>query len=780
MNNRRLLPFQGWRLGLTQVMIVFSLVVLVLRLGELQFVQGDQFTEDAAENRLQTVLQPAPRGVILDRFGTALARNDPAYNVTIIPADLPDEPADIFDVYNRVSALVDVPATRAIADAAGRTLERSLEEMVEEGRGIAPFRPVVVATDVSFEAAGQILEQAQMLPGVDVEVASVREYPTGVVTSHIIGYLGPIGPEEELRLRELGYNPAFDRIGYAGIEAYFEDDLAGERGQELWVVDVAGERLSLIEETPRQAGLSVQLTLDLELQQAAQDALVREINIVNTEEQRLVTQQGVVIAMNPSNGQILALVSWPTYDNSRFARNIDAPYYFTQLEDELRPLVNQSISSLYPPGSVWKLVTAVGVLEEGVIDPYDTLFCPGKLALPNAYAPRDESRDQTFVCWKRDGHGSLNLLQGIAQSCDVYFYQVGGGNDKNVSSDTLRPGGLGIFDLYRWATAFGIGSELGIELPGELAGRMPESQWKRRNYGESWSTGDTYNAAFGQGYVTVTPLQLASAVAAIANGGTLYQPTIVQNLQDANGNIQVEFEPRIARTIVPQPGEDIVLLLQEDMLIQGANSLACRCEESSEWYDEALCNPADYRASVDLDPNLDDDITNLVDYRVNVPYNYPFNAGICDELEFESLKRESEFDYGHPYHPPFATYESVNGESSIELVETGMREVVVSGTSSLKAMESLNVNAPPLTGINEAGKTGTAEYCDNIAFPKGLCVPGQWPSHGWYVGYAPYENPEILVIAFVYNGGEGAAVATPIVREVMRAYFDLKNQRGVQ
>ncbi len=775
MNDRRILPFQGWRLIFFQAVVLFSLVVLIIRMADLQFVRGSQFQTDAEENRLQLILKPAPRGAILDRNGVALAKNDPAYNVAITPADLPDNPADVLDVYNRLSALIDVPATRVVADAAGRTTERSLDEMVREGQGIAPYRAVTVATDVPFEVAGQILEQSALLPGVSVQVASVRQYPTGATTAQIVGYLGPIGPEEEKQLRELGYDPAFDRIGYAGIEAYFEDDLAGQRGTETWVVDVAGQQLQLVDEKQREPGLTVQLTIDLELQQAAQEALIRELNTINADAQRLVTQQGVVIAMNPMNGEIMAMVSWPSYDNSRFARAIDGPYYFDQAADPLRPLVNHAIAALYPPGSVWKLVTAVGVLQEGVISPTAQLFDPGQLVLPNTYAPRDPGRSQTFVCWNRKGHGLVSMLKGISQSCDVYFYQVGGGNP-NVSTSTLRAGGLGIYDLYRWATAFGIGSELGVELPGELAGRMPESQWKRRNYGESWSTGDTYNAAFGQGYVTVTPLQLVNAVATIANGGTLYQPTLVKNLQDANGNIIEEFEPHVARTIVPRPGEENVLLMQEDMLINGENSLVCRCEETSEWYDPALCNPDTYVSQYDSDPTPDDvvDEADIVRYRVNVPYNYGFGSGICDQLEFDSLGRESLFQLGHGFFPAFATTDMISW------VQRGMREVVVSGTSSEAAMVSLSSDAMPLPYVNEAGKTGTAEYCDDIAFPKGLCVPGQWPSHGWYVGYAPYENPEIIVIAFIYNGGEGAKVATPVVRDVMNAYFTLKAKRGQQ
>lgn len=759
-NNRRMNPFQGWRLILFQAVVMFSLVVLVIRTADLQFARGEQFVQDAEENRLQVVLQPAPRGAILDRYGVELAKNVPAYNVSITPADLPDDPVDVLEVYNRVSALVDVPATRAIADAAGRTSERSLEEMVREGQGIAPYRAVVVAQDVPYAAMAQLLEQSQLLPGVSVQVASVREYPTGALTSQVIGYLGPIGPDEELRLRELGYDPAFDRIGYAGIERFFEEQMAGQRGTQTWVVDVAGQQLRLVDEEKRQAGQTVQLTLDVELQKAAQEAIIRRINIVNADAQTVITQQGVVIAMNPQNGEILAMVSWPTYDNTRFARNIDGDYYFDQEADPLHPLVNQAIASLYPPGSVWKLITATGAVQEKVIAPTDALFCAGRLLLPNIYAQREQSRSQPFVCWLPKGHDRVDLLKGIAQSCDVYFYQLGCGNPE-VSAATLRPGGLGIFDLYRYASAYGVGSELGVELPGELAGRMPEADWKRRNYGESWSTGDTYNAAFGQGYVTVTPLQLITAVAAIANGGTLYQPTIVRNLQDASGNVEQQFQPRVARTVRLDPGEEPVLLLQEDMLIQGQSSLVCRCEEDSEYYDPASCNPATYTAQYDRDPNPNDQITDIVRYRVNVPYNYTFNAGVCSRLDFENLQRESTQLTDHNYLPPFASAETMGW------IEQGMRQAVLVGTASVADLPYVNV----------AGKTGTAEYCDDIANAKGLCEPGNWPAHAWYVGYAPYENPEVIILAFVYNGDEGSAVAAPVVQEVMDAYFKLKASR---
>lgn len=763
MINRTLLPFQGWRLVFFRAVAVSVLMVLVIRTWQLQFIQGASFRADSDENRFQTLPVQATRGAIYDRYGNALALNDPAFLVTVIPALLPDSREETLEIYNRLSSLVDVPATRASANASGRFDERSIDELVTEGQGIAPYRPVVIAADVEKDIALEILESSPSLQGVDVEARSVRNYPSGISTAQIIGYLGPIPEDQAQELRELGLDPAFDRIGYAGIEAFFQDELAGSNGSETWRVDIAGLREQRTAYEAAVPGLSIRLTLDADLQAFAQQALVRRISAINADEQRLRTQSGVVIAMNPQTGEILAMVSWPTYDNSRFARAIDGEYYLEVAADPLRPLVNHAISSLYPPGSVWKLITAIGVLEEEVIDPFATLTCPGQLTLPNLYAPNDPGASQTFVCWLRSGHGDQNLLDGIANSCDVYFYQVGGGNP-DVSPAILAPNGLGIDNLYRWATAFGVGSQLGIEVLGENAGRMPERDWKRRTYGESWSTGDTYNAAFGQGYLTVTPLQLISATAAIMNDGMMMQPTLIRHFEDAegnivevsdtNGNVIGEFQPRIERTLIePSPGQPWTLLLQEDMLLQKGNSLACRCERDSGYYNEGTCNPDTYISQFDRNP--DPNVEEMVPYQVYVPFGYNWNfSAVCDPLTFERIG-------GSDYVIPVATRESM------EFVQRGMREVVVRGTASTSA----NPAFPPLSYVNEGGKTGTAEYCDDIAFPQGLCIPGRWPSHAWYVGYAPHEDPEIMVIAFLYNAGEGSQRAMPVVREVMDYYF---------
>jgi penicillin-binding protein 2 len=479
--------------------------------------------------------------------------------------------------------------------------------------------------------------------------------------------------------------------------------------------------------------------------------------------------------MNPQTGEILALVSLPTYDNSRFARALDVEYYLDIAEDPYRPLVNNAIKGLYPPGSVWKLITVAGVAEENVIDPNTKLIDQGEIYVPNRYAANDESSAQRFVCWLRTGHGEVDLIQSLAWSCDVYFYQVGGGNPK-LSPQVLKPEGLGINNLFRYASATGIGSELGIELPFEAAGRMPDMEWKRRNEGENWSTGDTYNASFGQGYVTVTPLQLIAQVASIINDGTLHQPTVIHDFLDEEGNVVQPFSPKTIRTINPDlvpNNQPLTLLPLEDMLMKGATSLACICEEDSDYYDGNRCDPEGYRNTVNVssDPFVADDRV----YQVYTPLNYTFNGSICQPIRFPNPRT--------PYTPAFIHSES------LEYVREGMRSAAtIEGGTALKA----NLSGE-LAGIPVAGKTGTAEYCDDIAQPLGLCVAGQWPSHAWYVGYAPYYNTvpdkysdgevydkypsEIVVVAFVYNGGEGSRIALPVVRDIMTGYFNLKKRR---
>lgn len=282
---------------------------------------------------------------------------------------------------------------------------------------------------------------------------------------------------------------------------------------------------------------------------------------------------------------------------------------------------------------------------------------------------------------------------------------------------------------------------------------MPDADWKRRIYGENWSTGDTYNAAFGQGYVNVTPLQLLASIMPIANGGTLYRPTLVREQFDAEGALVVPFEADVLRDIVVETipsDEPIHLLYLEDMIMKGASSLACLCEPTSDFYNVNRCNPDTYRNTVDINP--DPFLETYRDYIVTLPPGYGFRDRFCAPLRFNP-----------DYRPAF------NSREEIALLQQSMRFTVTNGTGKPANL--------PFVAVS--GKTGTAEYCDEIARPLGLCRAGSWPAHAWFTAYAPADDPEILVIAFVYNGGEGSAVALPIVVETLEAYFRLKNQRDL-
>lgn len=791
----RLLPFQGPRLIFFAVAMLGAFAVLIARLYEFQFINYNTFLAAANENAVQKSLVRAARGVVYDRNGVALALNAAAFTIQVVPAELPDDVNATLQVLNQLAALIDVPATRAAADAAGKFTIRSLEELIDEGQRIAPYRAVVVAADVRPEVAYIILENIRQLPGVKVEAVSVRQYPTGTFTAQLIGYLGPIGTEEAEELREQGLNPQFERTGYAGIEAYLNDDLAGVRGELTQVVDVAGLPLRVLERREPQPGKNIRLTIDYELQKVATEILNFQINAINQQARDVVSQSGVVIAMNPQTGEILAMVSLPTYDNSRFARGIDVEYYLRIAGEAFTPLQNHAIQSKYPPGSVWKLISASAVLNEDVIRPESQLFDGGILTIQNRFAANDVVSEQDFVCWLKSGHSQVDLIRGIAWSCDVYFYQVGGGNPE-VSPQTLKPGGLGITALVKYSTAYNIGVDTGIELPAEISARVPDPTWKRRNIGESWSTGDTYNATFGQGYIDVTPLQLLASSAAIANGGTYYQPTIIRTFVDSQGNDLTSFSPKVARTLaLPPDGRPVYLNMREDMYIMGKDSLACTCEPRGDYNNPGRdtyipghldkCTEdfkQNYRGRLRLTPQVPSGVTAQgatdrpigatqgvtdIEYRVNVPYGYQFDGApgrMCDVLRIQENGPTSA-----PYQPPFIRPEY------FQLVEEGMYEAttILGGTA----------RAAQLGFVPVGGKTGTAEYCDEIARPKGLCVPGQWPAHAWYFGYAPYQvgdpsKPEIAIIAFLYNGREGSGNALPVVKRTMYCYFQFKSQRA--
>lgn len=681
------------RLFVFQAVIVASFLIMAARIYQIQFLQRTTYVAQADENRFDTVCVPATRGIVVDRYGKSLAVNVASANVVVTPALLPVDDLDELAVLEHLAGLLRIPLSGELNTVDERGIpQKSLVAMVQEGAGIAPYRGVVVKTDTDYETARIIT--AEQLPGVTIDWVSARDYPTGGLTAHVIGYMGPIPESRAEEYEQQCYVLDRDRIGYDGIEYWFNEELAGIPGRRQVVRDVAGEIVAVLAEEPAQPGYSLQLTIDSELQARAQQHLIDTLENMRQlyTDNAIGFDRGVVIAMNPRTGEVLAMVSWPAYDNQRFARRIDYPYYLQLRDDPHNPLFNQAISSLYPPGSIFKVLTATAVAEERIV-PWDyEIEDPGSIFLENRYYPNEPSQSQKFVCWidkGRDlGHGSVNLIEALAWSCDVYFYKVGGGYTNPENGFEEVPGiGLGIERLGHWMELFGLGSRTGVELAGEIEGTVPSPDWKRRTWGENWSTGDTYNSAFGQGYVLTTPIQMINVMNMIIDDGVLARPTLVREIRDSEGRVVRGFEPDL-----------------NDM-------------------------------------------------------------------------REALREYWPDAHDG-ETYPETLSES-MGLVREGMRQATTMNNSIIEQGTAI-AHQERLPYVQVAGKTGTAEFCDNIAAELERCIPGAWPAHAWYMGYAPYTNPEISVIAFVYNGQEGATVALPIVAAVMDDYYTLKTQRALQ
>jgi penicillin-binding protein 2 len=671
-------PLEGWRVLVFLALLGLIFIVFGFRLFNLQVLQYGDWIGQAEENRTQQISLAPQRGVIYDRNGIILARNIASYNVAVIPALLPDDDGEIIEIELALAELTQVPYSLGSIDdpliPCGDDL--GISQMVDIQFSFSPFKPVFIKCDIPRELALALAEKSADWPGVEVQVEPVRDYPTGDLTSTVIGFLGPIPPQSAEELQEQGFVADRDKVGYGGVELFFDELLLGVPGSRVVETDVAGEILRDIEAPIEpEAGQNIVLTIDTRLQQAAESILTSEINGWNQFLGEIRMTSGVVIAIDPSTGEILAMVSWPSYENNRFARFIPSYYYEQLIADATDPLVNNAAGAELAAGSVFKLVTAVGALNEGVVTPNQIVQTPGLITVQEQYYAGDPGQGREFVDWNREGFGQLDFIGGLANSSNVYFYKLGGGFEEDGID------GLGICRLGTYANALGYGNTTGIELPYETAGLVPSPTWKRINQGENWSTGDTYIASVGQGFDLANPLQVLMSAAVIANDGVMMQPTLLRELVDGQGNILQSFE-------------------------------------------------AKERWDITQDPII-------------AKYANPSGIGACDD-----------------------TGERVTVQPwVIDTVQAGMRAAVDYGTLE-EQFADMSVVA--------AGKTGTAEYCDAVAFNKNLCIPGNWPTHAWTVAYAPYENPEIAVVAFVYNGGEGASVAGPIVRKTIEAYFEIK------
>ncbi len=614
------------RLFLFKFASLVGVGLVVRQLWQLQVVSGSQYRQFADENRLRQSAVKAPRGVMYDRNGVLLVRNVPSYTVAIVPAALPD--AQQKTVFAKLGSLLAMSATKVRT-----TFDKNRVQVGE-------YTPVPIKAQVSTEIAFRIEESHLDLPGVTVVVEPTREYRDGPLVSHIVGYIGRISEEQyEARKNDSQRRyDANDQIGQTGLELIYEDELRGLPGEKLFEVDSSEREVGVVSSVEAQPGHNLVLSLDLELQRAVSDILVKGIK-----------DWGAItgIAMNPNNGQILTMVDLPTYDNNLFARGISERDLNDLLSTPYFPLINKAISSAFPPGSTFKIVSSCGSLQAGVVTPSTIINCPGGMFLPGAYGG-----GAYLKCWA--AHGNQDLVAGLANSCDTYFYHLAGGEPHD------RWPGLGPERLADYCRAFGLGSPSGIDLPGEVGGLVPDPRWKLENIKEQWYRGDTYIMGIGQSFLQVTPLQMLQALSAIANDGTLYRPQLVMEIRDGDGKVVRPFRPEVIREL---------------------------------------------------------------------PVEKQHLAAVREGLRANMLYGKTR--YG-------ADYWGTAWDSEVK-------------------------------GVEIAGKTGTAESVLN--------EKGQYDTHGWFVGYAPYKKPEIAVLVFVQNG-KGPQHAAHLVADIMRYYFKIPAEKA--
>lgn len=754
-----------WRALTFYLVLALGFSLLIFRLFGFQVLEFNTWKARADENRTRTISMQPSRGMIYDRRGFILARNVASFNIIITPANLPDDEADIQEIYRQLSDLTGIPVNQGTLEDAKKFSEcvtgPGIAQWVELGNSLAPYRPVRIDCNVSDDMARTVREKAVDWPGVGIEIQPIRDYPTGSLTSDVIGFLGPIPATDEKSYIDRGFILNRDKVGYSGVEAYFNDNLSGVPGKSVVEVDVAGQVLRNLEPPIKaQSGDNLILTIDTRLQKAAETALIGTIDSLNVKAQRIFISSGAAIAINPKTGEILAMVSYPSYENNRLARFIPAYYYNQLVQDPRKPLLNHAISAEYPPGSVFKLATAVGVINEGIVTPSTVLETPGLLTLKESFSASGLGFEREFVDWiykngeNPGGFGHLDFLHCIAYSSDVCFYKLGGGYKTEV------PEGLDIQRISQYARALGYGQKSGIELLGEARGLVPVDfpQWKRINQGENWSTGDTYIGTIGQGNIGATPLQVLLSAATIANNGKLMQPTLIKEITN-------------------EAGKPLTIWRDNDGdLYRPCDTVDKNGKPVSGWCDTGynISNKIVY--SICKQKNKDEE---LVDgwCGTNEQNNPVFLEGAWQISPFQGghLKWDLTVD------KKIINYQCENSYCTND--DGSTKAITPSAFKDVQEGMRLAVTEHPLGTLSEyfttikvavAGKTGTAEYCDDVARLAKRCDSGKWPAHAWTVAYAPYDDPEIAVVVFAYNGTEGSTTAAPIVEKIMKAYFCLK------
>lgn len=589
-------------------MLIAAIIVLIFSLcgrsAYLQVVRGEHYYALAEGNRIRITALPSLRGVIYDRSGNLLVKNDSSFALGLVPMDLPLDQAERLDFIGRV------------AGEFGFNKEEAVEEL--ESFPWNYNQAVIVKTGIDYEEALRVYLSTSEFPGIEVTTDTRREYlMTEAIPSfsHVLGYIGRINEKEFGVLQEEDYLRG-DKIGKSGLEASHERDLRGWYGKKKIEIDAFGLEKNIISQDERVDGSNLYLAIDADLQNAVEDILIEHL-IQNNK------TKGSVILLDPESGEVLSMVSWPSYDNNLFAEGISQEDYSRLIEDPDKPLYNRSVSGEYPSGSTFKLVVAAAALEEGIITPFTTVFSTGGVQWGSWFFPD----------WKAGGHGVTDVYKALAQSVNTFFYYIGGGFEEFE--------GLGVERITEYAQKFGLGDLLNIDLTGERTGFLPSPEWKKKAKRERWYIGDTYHYAIGQGDILVTPLQVTMWTSVFANGGTLYLPHIVHELEDVVTGKLVKVEPEVMN-------------------------------------------------------------------------------------------------------------EQVVSQENIDVVRLGMRLAVTQGS------------ARRLSGLpfSVAGKTGTAQWSS------------QRDPHAWFTGFAPYNDPEVVITVLVEEGGGGDEVAVPIAYDILLWYFN--------
>ncbi len=503
------------------IIIVFAILVFC-RLWFLQISNNEEFIDKAYNNRVRVRQLIAPRGHLLDRNHVPLVTNRPSFNVLLIRENSNNNER----LLKKLAAVLNLDVSE-------------LWERIRESEDISLHLPILLQEDINWEALAYLENHKHDFPGIRIEVTPMRVYHYGDLAAHLIGYLGTISKHELTQYPE-GVYIGSDKIGKMGLEKLREHDLRGEKGTSYSEVNAQGFEQQLLKRIDPLPGKELHLTLDVKMQQVAEAMMNAGEN------------SGAVVALDVNSGRVLALASTPTIHLDEFIGGISQKNWDAYLQNIKKPLLNKAVQGLYPPGSTYKMITALAGLDKGVITADTVFYCPGYYSFGN----------RIYRCWKHSGHGAVNLKRAIAESCDVYFYQVGQQ--------------VGVDGLAEYAKKLGLGEKTGLEIENEKEGLIPTQKWKRKRYKIEWQEGETLSVAIGQGFNLVTPLQIAVMTSTLANGGKKFRPQIIEKVVSPDGKIVEEFKPILVSELKGVDG--YIRLIQEGMfeVVQGKRGTARR------------------------------------------------------------------------------------------------------------------------------------------------------------------------------------------------------------